>query len=646
MIAARWMAPLAWMPGRVLWLAAWAALAAATVAIVWLMRTRWREVRPWKKCAILSLWVHVLLALLATTVRIAAGVPGAGRDDDGPIRVALISVDSSALDDVAPPPEAERWPDPAAEPAPSIEPSGESEEPGDQAELTPTAVAPEDSSATAPLIPFEELKPLPPLAPDVAMAAPELLPEPPPSRPSEINVQNDMPPVADEDVQAPIAAANPATRRPEAATTTTTSDVGQFSSVAAINPSLQPSEVNAAPTNASPAAASTGGPSGELVARRPTDGPPAIYAKRFADRGAAVARGGGNPTTERTVRAALAWLAVAQSEDGRWDPKRHGAGQERYILGENRGGAGARADTGISALALLAFLGAGHTHEDGPYADSLRRGLDFLRRSQAANGNLGGDAELFAHMYCHSMATFAVSEACAITGDKALEPIVRKAVAYSLAVQHPADGGWRYRPGDTGDTSQLGWQLMALHSAQLAGIDVPAATWTRVERFLRSVQRGAAGGLASYRPEGPPTRAMTAEALFCRQLLTRRHDGGLAELAMNEARQSLLQEPPGAGPVNLYYWYYATIALHRAHHASPACHAAWQRWNEALIGALVKSQSADGSWPTTCLWGGYGGRVYTTALGAMCLEVYYRYAPDDDNTGVARRDEWQSAPAR
>jgi hypothetical protein len=46
---------------------------------------------------------------------------------------------------------------------------------------------------------------------------------------------------------------------------------------------------------------------------------------------------------------------------------------------------------------------------------------------------------------------------------------------------------------------------------------------------------------------------------------------------------------------------------------------------------LVPSQIEDGpnagSWDPDMEWGGYGGRVYSTALAAMCLEVYYRYAP-------------------
>jgi hypothetical protein len=167
----------------------------------------------------------------------------------------------------------------------------------------------------------------------------------------------------------------------------------------------------------------------------------------------------------------------------------------------------------------------------------------------------------------------------------------------------------------------------------------------RVGGFLANVERGAHGGLAAYRPEGAPSRAMTAEALFCRQLLTRRPDGGLPPAALDEARRALLEEPPGGMMVNFYYWYYGTIALHRAKGHSIASDEAWAAWNKALAGTLVGSQAGDGSWNSACIWGGYGGKVYTTAIATMCLEVYYRYTPETD-AAVAHRNEWQAMPAR
>jgi hypothetical protein len=300
-------------------------------------------------------------------------------------------------------------------------------------------------------------------------------------------------------------------------------------------------------------------------------------------------------------------------------------------LGQDRGGTGADADAGISALALLAFLGAGQTQHAGDYQPTVRKGLDYLLRAQAADGNLGGEAGLYARMYCHSMATFALAEALALTGDPALRSPVQRAVDCSLRAQNPSTGGWRYRPGDLGDTSQLGWQLMALWSAERAGINVPPQTWTGAERFLRSVRRGQVGGLASYRSDSPASTSMTAEALYCRQLVTESLGGIGDDAAAAEATQQLLQTLPEPSRVNLYYWYYASLALHRQQQLSDQNATAWLAWNNAMSGVLVAKQASDGadagSWDPECIWGGYGGRVYSTALSALCLEVYYRYAP-------------------
>jgi hypothetical protein len=340
---------------------------------------------------------------------------------------------------------------------------------------------------------------------------------------------------------------------------------------------------------------------------------------------------GGSGRTETAVGAALKWLAAAQSRDGRWDADEYGAGQEHMVLNQNRGGAGRNADTGISALALLSFLGAGHSHMHGDYQDAVRNGIDFLLRSQAADGSLFGESTLYAQMYCHSMATFALAEAQAMTGDQRLKSAVEKATNYSINAQNTSVGGWRYRPGDSGDTSQLGWQVMALTSAQRAGIEVPANTWARIDRFLDSVQRGPRGGLASYRPDGPASTSMTAEALYCRLLVSEASQSRLNDDAAREATANVLASLPTAERVNLYYWYYATLALHHRCPQDDAAADAWKMWNDAMTTAILATQITEGrdagSWNTNTVWGGYGGRVYTTAMATMCLEVYYRYAP-------------------
>ncbi|HYW78159.1 MAG TPA: prenyltransferase/squalene oxidase repeat-containing protein, partial [Thermoguttaceae bacterium] len=349
---------------------------------------------------------------------------------------------------------------------------------------------------------------------------------------------------------------------------------------------------------------------------------PGAYSLRIApDRQRKAQLHGATTETEAAVKAALKWLADNQSPEGRWNAGQYGAGQERLVLGRSRQNAGIQADTGLTGLTLLAFLASGHTHREGTYRENVLRGLQFLLSMQAEDGNLGGQATPFAKMYCHGMATLALSEAYGMTGDERLREPVRRAIQYTINAQDRTTGGFRYRPGDAGDTSQCGWQLMALKSAELAGIRVPVATKNGAIRYLRSVASGTHGGLSSYRPGENVTRPMTAEALVCWQFLgiPREHP------ALSEAGNYLLGELPGMGEDNLYYWYYATLGMYQLQGPH------WQRWNEALQETLLSRQQKSGpmagTWEPDTVWGGYGGRVFTTAMATLCLEVYYRFLP-------------------
>jgi len=349
---------------------------------------------------------------------------------------------------------------------------------------------------------------------------------------------------------------------------------------------------------------------------------PRLYSLRSQESRLAVARqNGGTIKTEQAVDKALQWLAANQESSGRWNPQQHQAGREDRVFGHNRDGAGAKADAGITGLATLAFLGAGNTHLEGAHTDTVDRALKFLISQQKTNGDLSGDAKLFARMYCHSMALLALSEALATTGDNRLLVAVQKGVDFSVAAQNTSDGGWRYQPGDSGDMSQFGWQVLALHSAQLGGAQVPEKTFDQMKAFLKSCSSGIDGGLASYRPQQRPSAPMTAEALLCRYFLHQH----VSEAALIEAKKMISREIPNQQHVNMYYWYYGTQAMY---HAGGQ---AWDNWNEAMKEALLPTQiragSDAGSWEPNGMWGGYGGRVYSTATAALNLEVYYRYLP-------------------
>ena len=355
------------------------------------------------------------------------------------------------------------------------------------------------------------------------------------------------------------------------------------------------------------------------------------FANRHGDaKITALAQTGGSEETEAAVASALRFLSQTQQANGSWNPQTTGAGVERAPLGVNRHGAGARAETAITGLALLAMMGAGNTHHQGPYADNVYRGLAFLINSQSRvpqnMGSLAGrSTSVYSATYSHGIAALAMCEAAAITKDPSALESAKRAMAYTRQMQIPATGGWRYTRHDRdGDLSQLGWQAMVLDAGHRANIPVNSQAVNGIQRFLKNVRAGR-GGLASYRPREVPTRTMTAEALATRLLIGET----VPQTEIAEAERFLMQQPPGIGVDNYYYWYYATLALHQLQDD------AWRQWNDALQRRLLSTQQPDGRWSSNTLWGGYGGEIYTTSMAALCLETYYRHAIRKNKARIA-----------
>ncbi len=608
-----------WLASTGHWLAIllWIGFGSLTIALLVLMRTHLGHARPISKCVALSVFAHLLLATYAYSTRLIIETPGQ-RNASDPVKISFVSADESTADSSA---EADSEPDspsPAettfVDAAPWQDPVPDLPEPLPAPLQQPTPPPPEVDEP--PIVPPAEKPPVETLA--------ELLPEAPPvdaPPPESTATAPPEEPSADE----PVTAA-PADAVVESAEPPVPKDAGPSAELPSPAPTPEPAtllEQVAVTAETRPARASQ--PTFTQTPRRPGDGAavPEVYRGRLDQERLQLAlANGGNERTEAAIENALAWLAAHQSADGRWNAAAYGAGQEQKVLGHDRQGAGADADTGITGLALLSFLGAGHTHFAGPYRQQVQRGLEFLLAQQTADGCLAGEAQVFSAMYCHGIAFLALSESYAMTGDQRLRRYVELAQHYTLQTQIPHDGGWRYQRGDTqGDMSQFGWQVMALRSAELGGIPIPPEAERRMLVFLQNVSSGQFGGKASYRVGTRPSRTMTAEALACRFFLQAPLRPGQVE----EASQFLLEEPPGADLVNLYYWYYATLALHQLQ--GPR----WETWNARLQEQLLARQELQGpqagSWAPHTVWGGYGGRVYSTAMATLSLEVYYRYLP-------------------
>jgi hypothetical protein len=345
----------------------------------------------------------------------------------------------------------------------------------------------------------------------------------------------------------------------------------------------------------------------------------------------ALRRHGGSGLTEDAVDRGLRWLAAHQDADGGWDAhdfQRH-CRHYRACPGQ-----GLREfDVGVSALALLAFLGAGHTPDrDGPHRRNVAKGLQYLLDHQDGAGVFGIPGDKY--FYNHALATLALAEGAAMTGDAAMKEGLAAALRHAAAARQPG-GGWDYTSEKTGrhDLSITGWQIMALKAAEPVFDPLSIHDREDLRHYLdRAFTEDGYGIYANLDPEAGRRGAnMVAVGLLSHLYL-----GGLPGDTRTRAavRHLLPRNPPEPASLgrwdltfqSYYYWYVATLALFHLG-GEP-----WEAWNTLLQEALLQLQSrgghAEGSWEPEASWIGLsGGRIYATAINVLTLEVYYRYTP-------------------
>ncbi len=355
--------------------------------------------------------------------------------------------------------------------------------------------------------------------------------------------------------------------------------------------------------------------------------------KRTEGSGAPTPAGAVGPATEEAIERGLAYLASVQNEDGSWSLQGHGSD---VVL---------RSDTAATGLCLLAFQGAGYTHRQHQYADTVSRGLKFLLDNQKTNGDLYRSENRISNdnvaLYSHGIAALSLCEAYGMTQDPELRRPAQDCIRYIVETQHRRRGGWRYTPQVSSDTSVTGWMMMALKSGQLAGLEIPEASYRGIEVWLDHAQvsrdRQDRYRYNPFAPDTPSQRhgrtatpTMTAVGMLMRMYLGWQRDNQ----AMQSAADYLMQFPPQMGSTSSpqrdgYYWYYATMVMF---HMGDEY---WRQWNSYLKPVLLESQIREGEWagswdprlPVPDRWSPHAGRIYVTTMNLLNLEVYYRHLP-------------------
>lgn len=329
---------------------------------------------------------------------------------------------------------------------------------------------------------------------------------------------------------------------------------------------------------------------------------------------------------DTAVDKGLAFLAKRQIsvDEARGMGKPHLAGsfKDRLVPG----------NTGITSLAVMAFLAKGHTPGAGPYGETVNRGVDYILSQQLDNGLLiskDRSGRTTGMMYSHSIATLLL---CEVTGmvDEArqqkIDEVLPKALLVLLQAQvvpksDQNTGGWRYTPGTIeSDLSLTGWSIMALRAAKLNGAAIPDDNIAMAMSYILKCRSG--DGSFTYMPQmGEGTASMTGVAVLCLELC-----GEHGHESVIPAGDFILRSPPqimeNGKPYRFRYYafYYCAQAMFQLGGKH------WEEFAPHMYDSLLADQHANGSWAYPNETNRFSS-TYPTALAILTLTVSARQLP-------------------
>jgi hypothetical protein len=245
-------------------------------------------------------------------------------------------------------------------------------------------------------------------------------------------------------------------------------------------------------------------------------------------------------------------------------------------------------------------------------------------------------------MYNQAIATYAMCDFHNIHKDSPVGVMskyaAQKGIDYLISAKNPAKG-WRYQPRDgQSDSSVTGWATMALKSAELAGLNVDPNVFADIKSFYDDITNPV-DGLVGYTELGsvaiksnekdPKVQpSSTAIGIMARIFIDKKAIDPVIRKGVDRILQDLpVWDTTYPSIIDYYYWFFGSYCLNQYDGPDGPC---WRKWNEQMTDVLITNQhpKADGcawgSWDPIDRWGEEGGRVYSTAINVLTLEVYYR----------------------
>ncbi|WDE99073.1 hypothetical protein PQO03_14645 [Lentisphaera profundi] len=360
--------------------------------------------------------------------------------------------------------------------------------------------------------------------------------------------------------------------------------------------------------------------------------------RSFKDRLNAMQKYKATEASQESLLRGLDWLAKNQSPNGSW------------------GG------SGVTGLALLAFLAHGETPKSQRYGKTVSKAIKWTcSESPGANlispskldtktrrvgieqvskevlgfyagGPVAGTGDVaISHGYPHAIKVYALAEAYTMTDNYSIvAPLKAFAKILINGQKEEGDFDYNYKQGPRWDNSISFWNYQALKALKSTKLDIEGLDQA-IERAIPRMKLMAKfqfpySGTSTPR-SGRGNAGLAAAGALCLQLLgaakgdshvdkimDRIHEEGLVHLDWVNAPKKWV----------MYAWYYQTFAMfqHGGKH--------WRDWNAKFQKVLMKNQHLEGYWAHELAWsGGKGtqGKAYQTAMASLMLTVYYRYSP-------------------
>jgi prenyltransferase beta subunit len=313
-----------------------------------------------------------------------------------------------------------------------------------------------------------------------------------------------------------------------------------------------------------------------------------------------------NARAQKAIDRGLEYLAKTQNDNGLWTNAQDGT---TYPCS-------------MAALAGMAFLSNGNTPSRGPYADQVRKTVNYLISQARPDGLITSNVEFSGRsMYAHGFSLLFLGSVYGMENDERLRERIAKAVEKGVDLTgraQSAAGGWTYTPGTGDEGSVTVTQMQGLRAAQNAGFTVPKGVVEGAVKYLEACKTPQGGIRYSFGSGGEARLAISAAAIAT-LYNAGEYDSPLANACMAYVEKEFAKNPGSfskGGGHDYYTHLYASQAFYQAGD---------KHWDPYFPGArdqILAQQQADGSWQGDGI-----GPVYGTSIALVILQLPYKFVP-------------------